>query len=38
MGQANKGAVSITMNFANKRILLINCHLEAHNENRKRRK
>ena len=38
MGQANKGAVSISMNFASKRLLFINCHLEAHNENRIRRK
>lgn len=38
MGQANKGAVSVSMNFSDKRLLLINCHLEAHNEGRTRRK
>jgi len=38
MGQANKGAVSISMKFSGKRLLFINCHLEAHNENRIRRK
>ncbi len=38
MGQANKGAVSISMKFSDKRLLFINCHLEAHNDNRIRRK
>ena len=38
MGQANKGAVSISMKFSDKRLLFINCHLEAHNESRIRRK
>lgn len=38
MGQANKGAVSISIKFSDKRLLFINCHLEAHNENRIRRK
>jgi hypothetical protein len=38
MGQANKGAVAISMKFSDKRLLFINCHLEAHNENRNRRK
>ena len=34
---ANKGAVQINFSMARKRCLFINCHLEAHNENRVRR-
>ena len=34
---ANKGAVGIKFNVNKKKILFINCHLEAHQENREPR-
>jgi len=34
---ANKGAVKISFTLDNMRLLFINCHLEAHDENRHRR-
>lgn len=34
---ANKGAVNISFTLGDHEILLINCHLEAHEENRTRR-
>ena len=34
---ANKGAVMISFRLGTKNLLFINCHLEAHDENRDRR-
>jgi len=34
---ANKGAVTISMDIGGKKALFLNCHLEAHEENRDRR-
>ena len=34
---ANKGAVYISFEMAKKKMLFINCHMEAHEENRNRR-
>jgi endonuclease/exonuclease/phosphatase family metal-dependent hydrolase len=34
---ANKGAVSVSFSLGDHELLLINCHLEAHEENRQRR-
>lgn len=34
---ANKGAVSVKFQVSKKKVLFINCHLEAHQENREHR-
>ena len=34
---ANKGAVNINFSLGDHEVMLINCHLEAHEENRQRR-